>query len=339
MRLVQLASHIPPARIGAEEIIRAAGGSPAEARVFERMFGLEQVAAVPEGETLAQQFDHVLGALAAQHSGALPDALIYVHGQPLQYAAGQSPVAALCASQPLLAGITRRYEVDQYNCGGLFWALDLARTLLRTKLARAVLVLGGDSHIGLPLGDRYVPGCTLMGDAFCCLILDQAPGGVRVGEVALCTHPRFARGRAGTTAEMGDFFAAHGGIVRQSLSRIGFDWDSTSPLLPHNVNRLAWQMFCRETGLAPERLRLSLLPEIGHCYTSDPFLLLKRELPALGAGQTCAILSIGMGGYAGAAPISRSPQDARPDRTASSATSSPALSEKEHAACSPLILS
>ncbi|WP_293577455.1 hypothetical protein [Phaeobacter sp.] len=335
MRLACLASHVPAARIGAEEIIRAAGGSPAEARVFERMFGLEQVAAVPQGQTLAQQFDHVLRALTAQYRGALPDVLIYVHGQPFQYAAGQSPVEALCANQPLLSGITRRYEVDQYNCGGLFWALDLARTLLRTGLARAVLVLGGDSHIGLPLGDRYVPGCTLMGDAFCGLILDQAPGGLRVGDVALCTHPRFARGRAGTSAEMGDFFAAHGGIVCQALSRIGFDWDSACALLPHNVNRLAWQMFSRETGLAPERLRLSLLPEIGHCYTSDPFLLLEREQPSLGDGQACAILSIGMGGYAGAALITRSPPA---DKTVPR-SSSPAPSKKEHPTCLPLILS
>ncbi|MEE2809344.1 MAG: hypothetical protein VX412_01035 [Pseudomonadota bacterium] len=333
MRLASLVSHIPAARLSAEDIIRAAGGSPAEARVFERMFGLDHVAAVPEGETLSQQFDQVLQKLTASHTGPRPDALIYVHGQPLQYAAGQSPVQVLCANQPVLAEITRRYEVDQYNCGGLFWALDLARTLLNAGLARAVAVLGGDSHIGLPLGDRYVPGCTLMGDAFCGMILDQMPGGLQVGDVAMCTHPRFARGRAGTATEMGDFFAAHGGIVSQSLARIGFDWQGDCALLPHNVNRLAWQMFCRETGLPQSRLRLGLLPDIGHCYTSDPFLLLEQERPALSAGQSCAILSIGMGGYAGACMITQT-------ATASStAQSKPAPTVKEHHPCSQLILS
>ena len=107
MRLASLVSHIPAARLSAEDIIRAAGGSPAEARVFERMFGLDHVAAVPEGETLSQQFDQVLQKLTASHTGPRPDALIYVHGQPLQYAAGQSPVQVLCANQPVLAEITR----------------------------------------------------------------------------------------------------------------------------------------------------------------------------------------------------------------------------------------
>jgi len=307
MRLAALVRHIPSARLGAEEIIRAAGGSPAEARVFERMFGLDRVAAVPAGETLDAQFDVVVRDLAAAHRGPLPDALIYVHGQPLQYAAGHSPLHRLCAAQPLLSQVTRRYEVDQYNCGGLFWALDLARTLLRSGLAQSVAILGGDSHIGLPPGDRYVPGCTLMGDAFCGMILDQAPQGLQLGEIAMCTHPQFARGRAGTASEMGDFFAAHAGIVQRSLARIGFDWQGDSPLLPHNVNRLAWQMFCRETGLPEARLRLELLPDIGHCYTSDPFLLLEQERAALRPGQSCAILSIGMGGYAGACMVTHAP--------------------------------
>jgi len=322
MRLASLVSHVPSARLGAEEIIREAGGSPAEARVFERMFGLDRVAAVPPGETLEAQFDLVVRKLAARHRGPLPDALIYAHGQPLQYAVGRSPVHHLCAGQPLLAEIERRYEVDQYNCGGLFWALDMARTLLVTGLARAVVVLGGDSHIGLPPGDRYVPGCTLMGDAFCGMIVDRANGGLQLGEIAMCTHPQFARGRAGTATEMGAFFAAHAGIVQQSLSRIGFDWAGDCPLLPHNVNRLAWQMFCRETGLPETRLRLGLLPDIGHCYTSDPFLLLEREHTDLRPGRSCAILSIGMGGFAGACMITQSPVSAH---------------TKERATCSQLI--
>jgi len=305
VRLVSLVTHLPSGRLSTEDIIMAAGNSPAEARVFRRMFGIDQVAVFPECETIAVSFERLAESLAAAHDGPRPDAVIYAHGQPLQHPSGRSPIHILCRDHPFFSDVMRRYEVDQHNCGGLFWALDLARTLLRAGLSRSIAVVGGDSHVGLPPGDRYVPGCTLMGDAFCAMIVDDAPGGLQLGPIALQTYPEFARGRAGTSAEMGAFFAAHSGIVCKALDGAGFDWTGNAPLLPHNVNRLAWRQFCRETGLAEAQVRLGLLPDIGHCYTCDPFLLLDRERHGLALGQSCMTISIGMGGYAGACKVTR----------------------------------
>lgn len=305
MRLASLVTHLPSGRLSAEDIIAAAGNSPAEARVFQRMFGIDQVAAFPECEALAAPFECLAESLARAHDGPRPDALIYVHGQPLQHPGDRSSTHIPCRKHPFFSNVTRHYEVDQYNCGGFFWALDLARTLLQAGLSRTVAVLGGDSHIGLPPGDRYVPGCTLMGDAFCAMIVDGAPGGLQIGPIALQTYPQFAQGRSGTSTEMGAFFAAHSGIVFNALTEAGFDWSENTPLLPHNVNRFAWRQFCRETGLAEAQVRLGLLPDIGHCYTCDPFLLLDRERHGLAPGQSCMTISIGMGGFAGACLVTR----------------------------------
>ena len=63
MRLTALATYIPEGRIDAEEIIRDAGGSPSEARVFERLFGLAQVSSCSTKETRYDQFARILEEL------------------------------------------------------------------------------------------------------------------------------------------------------------------------------------------------------------------------------------------------------------------------------------
>lgn len=305
MRLAALATHIPIGRVDIGSVVAAAGGSRSEAQVFRRLFGVEQVAAVPEGETLEDQLSRIIDTLSDRYRGERPDAVIHVHGQPFQSA--QSPLPVLKRRHGFLAGLRRAYEIDQHNCSGFFWALDLARTLLHSGLARSVLIVGGDSHIGLPLADRYVQGCTMMGDAFCGMVVDLGTGGHRLGPVTLHTHPQFARGRAGTTAEMGAFFAAHGQMVAEALGAAGFDWSGESLLLPHNVNRLAWTMFCRAHGVAPSRVRLDLLPDVGHCYICDPFLLLDAVLnDGTQPAADPMLMSVGMGGYVGAVRLKTS---------------------------------
>lgn len=306
MRLAALSTYIPEGRVATADIVRMATGSSTEARVFERMFGLSSVAVAEPGKSLRDHFAPLIDQLQAQHDGAEPDALIYVRGLPLHLPQSRLPLSELRTAHPFLAGVRHCFELDQNNCCGLFWALELARLLIETGVARCVAALAGDCHAGLTLADRYLPGCTLMGDAFCGLVIDNQAGGLRVGAPAMHSHPEFSFGYAGSVAQMGAFFAAHNRIVRAILQEVGFRWDVNTPLLPHNVNRFAWQNFTRETSLSPNRIRLGLLPEIGHCYTCDPFLLLDAELsedPLRNLDGPLTLLSVGMGGFAGGCQI------------------------------------
>jgi 3-oxoacyl-[acyl-carrier-protein] synthase-3 len=316
MRLASLSTHIPKGRVATADIVRLATGSTAEARVFERMFGLSSVAVADPTKSLRDHFRPVIEQLCTGHDGTPPDALICVRGLPLHLPQSRLSLAELRDTHPFLADVRHCYEIDQNNCSGLFWALDLARVLMETGVARCVAVLAGDCHAGLTLADRYLPGCTLMGDAFCGLVLDDQPGGLRVGSPVLHSHPEFSFGYAGNVAQMGAFFAAHNRIVRGVLDELGFGWDDTALLLPHNVNRLAWQVFAQETRLRADRIHLGLLPEIGHCYTCDPFLLLQAELRTpqrRSPDDPMTLLSVGMGGFAGGCQIHdrRSPHPSR----------------------------
>jgi 3-oxoacyl-[acyl-carrier-protein] synthase-3 len=303
MRLAAISAHIPQGRIDAEDIVRSAGGSLSEARVFKQLFGIEEVASSIADTSLSSKFEIILDKLAEEHVGPEPEAIIYVHGLPLQYQQGQSPVARLSA-HPLLTRLRSRYEVDQYNCCGIFWALELANTLLHGRLAQAVLILAGDSHANLPLAERYVPGCTLMGEAYCGLIVDGELGGWRFQPIVLNIRPEFHHGRSGTTQQTSAFFEAHNMMVKSTLDEIGFDWSGSAPLLPHNVNKLVWRQFSREYMVDFGRLSLNLLPNIGHCYTTDPFLMLSDTINCGDPSPTSInLLSVGMGGFVAACEI------------------------------------
>ncbi|MFS4583142.1 hypothetical protein [Phaeobacter sp. C3_T13_0] len=316
MRLTALATYIPEGRIDAEEIIRDAGGSQSEARVFERLFGLAQVSACSTKETRYDQFARILEDLQAQGGdAALPDTLIHVRGLPMRDGPSGAVLPRLRQEFGFLAKVQQKFDLDQTNCAGLIWALELARTLLKAGRARVVAVVAGDGHERLALADRYVPGSTLMGDAFCGLLLTEEPGapsgqGLQIGDISLTCHPRFSFGYKGTTAQMGSFYAAHGQIVSKTLRDLGFRLNSRSSLLPHNVNRMAWASFCAETGVSSDRISLGLLPDVGHCYTVDPFLLLKQELDDPNSRFNSArenaatLLSVGMGGYAAGCQVS-----------------------------------
>jgi 3-oxoacyl-[acyl-carrier-protein] synthase-3 len=305
MRLAALACHIPEHRIEAEAIITSAGGRRADARVFSKLFGIERVAASEPGEPPAERFRPALQCLGRFYQGKPIDTVFYVHGLPTQYAPGRSPVMDLCRSHDRLLGSVRLcYEVDQHNCAGLFWALQMARQLLEAGLADCVAIVAGDCLADFSLSRRYVPGCTLIGDAFAAVVVDAGEGGVQIGEIALSHRPEFAFGLHGSEAEMRGFNQAHDQMVKDALDRVGFHWDSKEKLLPHNVNKLIWLPFCRRQGINQDRVQLQLIPDIGHCYTTDPLLLLDDLLNCANLeDDAVTLLSVGLGAYTGACRI------------------------------------
>jgi 3-oxoacyl-[acyl-carrier-protein] synthase-3 len=302
MRLVALTGHSPDRRIEAEAIITAAGGRRADARVFSKLFGIERVAASESGEPPTERFGPALERLARCYQGKAIDTLFYVHGLPTQYAPGGSPVMDLCRSHVRLLGTVRFfYEVDQHNCAGLFWALQMARQLLKAGLTDCVAIVAGDCLADFSLSRRYVPGCTLICDAFAAVVVDAGQGGVQIGDIALSHRPEFAFGLYGSEAEMRCFNQAHDQMVKDALNMVGFPWNSKEKLLPHNVNKLIWLPFCRRQGIDLDRVQLQLIPEIGHCYTTDPLLLLDELLNGANLdADAVTLLSVGLGAYTGA---------------------------------------
>lgn len=294
MRLASFSKFVPETRVGVEACAVAAGAHPAEAKAFARLFGFESTACTDPDMSLSAAFLKALDGL--EPGRTLPDTLIYVHGNPVQYPEGANPAERLAEVHPLLAGVETVLEMDQQNCSTLFWALDAAQKMIDAD-ARAVVILAGDSLHEMPLAERYAPGVTAIGDAYCALLLDGAPGGTRIDNIWLETRSEHYSGRFGDAEQTAAFNADHGALVDAILDGIGFDRAGQTPILPHNVNRLSWRMYCNQTGMDKERIWLDLLPQQGHCYTVDAVSMLDRFA---GSGlPDAALLSVGQGGFLG----------------------------------------
>lgn len=298
LRLAALATLIPQERRSVADCVAAAGGTAMDAKVFSRLFGIDRVSVLQGDHDPVSLFANLLAeAMTTRAPGAAPpDTAIHVHGNPVQAGAAGHLLQQLRDIAPALSGLERCYEMDQQNCSTLFWAIDAAGALIQSGAARSVVILIGDLMGLLPDAERYAPGCTAIGDAVAVLLLDGQSGGLRLGRPYLATLPEHASGRFGSLAEIAAFNNCHTALVSRILSVLGSDGPGcTRPILGHNVNRLSWGRFVKDTGTDPDRIRLDLLPDIGHCYTLDALLMLPGLLDQ--GGDEADLLSVGQGGF------------------------------------------
>lgn len=293
MRLMHHSKYIPPDRLSISEIVRKKGHNIFEACAFARLFGFENVATIGE-MSLVEVFVKLLEGI--DFSDNAPSVVIYCHGNPTQYAGEVSPVAEAVERHPALSGRCAIFELDQQTCATLFWALDAARGFLREG-ADSVLIIAGDSVEALPLDERHSAGVTAVGDAFVALHLDNAETGTQVGEVFLDAHHEYHQGRTATNEEAAAFNNAHTELVQKILDRVKLKLNRPFAILPHNVNRLVWQKFAKDTGTKLADIWLDLLPDIGHCYTVDGATHLDRFETS--EKQDATLLSVGQGGFLG----------------------------------------
>ncbi|MFP1753360.1 3-oxoacyl-ACP synthase [Lonsdalea quercina] len=300
-----LATWVPSARLSAEDIIIQTGYSPREAHTFCQLYGFRRIAALEASVSLYGVFYQLISQLMQQSSGPdVPiDALIYVHGMPKPHGEQPAWLARLKQSHPFVSDTARCYELDQQHCATLFWALARAHRLLEDKQAKRVAIIAGDTLSPLGASRRYVPGYTLMGDAFAALLLEREGAGLRLGKPFLGQRLSFDDGLNSGREAKTAFYQAHDDMVREALAGAqAGDPDSLS-LLPHNINRLSWRRFVRRYPLPREAVSLGLLPDIGHCCAVDPLLLLPAAMPAIRNGQPHVMLSIGLGAAYGSCSV------------------------------------
>lgn len=309
MRLTRMADDIPTARVDAVDIIQAAGGSRSEARVFSKLFGIEHVAALPRTDSLLNTFLSLLDRLDVSADETPIDTLIYVHALPIQPIEGEGLTTALIRRHPALTQVKHCYEIDQHNCGGGFWGLKMLQSLFRAGLSQRALLVLGDSLSTFALGERYIPGCTILGDGFVVMLLDNQDDGIQLTPPFIEHRAEFWPGLFVESQQKSAFYAEHNAMMDHALKEIEFSFQTHDTLLPHNINRLTWLNFTRLHPEFEARIDTRLLPEVGHCCAADPFLLLSRRLEnSQPLSKRCGLLSIGAGAFIGACSVLPDPQ-------------------------------
>ncbi|MBY8946714.1 MULTISPECIES: 3-oxoacyl-ACP synthase [unclassified Pseudomonas] len=310
MNIAALATYIPPARVSIDQVIAHRGGNPAEARTFGQLFGLRQASTLANEESAEGCFQALLQQLAASlDDGEQIDAVILIQGLPAGSWRQSVNLAALRQQSNVIAADAPLLYLNQQNCATVFWGLRLAERLLAGGKHRCIALLVGDTLADFDLAERYVPGCTMIGDAFAAALLKPGGGQRQVSGIQCFYHPGFWQGLDGSREDIKRFYQSHNDLVAHALATYPQDLRKRAWLLPHNINRLSWQTWLRHPDNHHQAVATDLISDCGHCFSADPLLLLERYAPQ-DTGRPALLLSVGLGGWVGCAAVT---SDASPE--------------------------
>jgi 3-oxoacyl-[acyl-carrier-protein] synthase-3 len=65
---------------------------------------------------------------------------------------------------------------------------------------------------------------------------------------------------------------ALGEAVTAAVTKAGIGLDDVAVILPHNVNRIAWQRTCQRIGFPLDKVLLDHVADYGHVFCADAFI-------------------------------------------------------------------
>jgi 3-oxoacyl-[acyl-carrier-protein] synthase-3 len=216
--------------------------------------------------------------------------------------------AKLGVSRPIAA-----FDVHAV-CSGFIYALAMADSAIKNGLARRAMIIGAETFSRvLDWNDRGT--CVLFGDGAGALILEaseqndrgiiasrlHADGHQR--EILMTTGGTSRTGTAGVLTMQGREVFRHAvqkmsDSLREVLSAQGLDFNALDWLVPHQANRRILEAIADKTGIAPERMVMTLDQHANTSAASIPLALHHAQknqwlkpgnmvgLVALGAGLT-----------------------------------------------------
>ncbi|WP_326705314.1 3-oxoacyl-[acyl-carrier-protein] synthase III C-terminal domain-containing protein [Streptomyces cyaneofuscatus] len=288
-----------------DRILERAGSSLLERRMFTKFHGLRDSPTLAAGEPMEGL---LVGAARDALAGRGAQVILYGHSQSVQdFACGPGFAQRLRGSLGLPEA--QVYGISQINCVSVLRAMELARRYHFRSTARTgerVLVLGGDQG-SVADAARIVPRVTVAGDAAAAVVVhtpvgDDLPRYRYLAGGAL-RDGRFHRSLRMTTKELTLFSQSCVGhlstALREAAAGAGIRLSDIDWFMPDLSSALFWRNFCRETGIAPERICLDLLPEQGHNNGVDALAALQHadHSGRLHAGDRVALVALGPGAY------------------------------------------
>lgn len=296
MNIVSINSFVPQNRISTSDVFYASGESINDAKIFSRIFGIDQVAIFN-----SNSFLNCARSLLLKHKEQFhPEAFVFAHGFKPVYTATQL-IEELRV--PIVKNVRHIYEVDSFNCVGLFQAIEVASSIIGAGECSSALILAGDDLSGNEVSDRLIRGSTIMGDALVSLVVSEDHGEISIENIHVRDSDCSFAGQMFDSNRLKRLYSNHANLVSNALDQVGFEWDSDELLIPHNINRLVWHVFMKANNLDIGRVRLDLLPSIGHCCTTDPFLILDALVQEPVRARQATLLSVGIFGQVGACKI------------------------------------
>lgn len=209
-------------------------------------------------------------------SGVRPDLVLFVSENDID------PTGSLARITDRLGlGTVEHLAVAGHDCGNLAPVLRVAADALASGRSERVLLLLADRA---PSGRRVlVSGLSVFSDgaAACLVTCEPVAGGpqVRVDGIATETAVRLSAGAAANQGILATVQLATGSITTllTALDRERADFDHV--VLP-NYRPGAQAFLMAALGIPAHRLLLGPVTEIGHCFSADALITLRRHLDA-----------------------------------------------------------
>ncbi|HEU5355311.1 MAG TPA: 3-oxoacyl-[acyl-carrier-protein] synthase III C-terminal domain-containing protein [Actinocrinis sp.] len=263
--------YVPSGRVPVDRLAEHFGLSTMRVQVFQRSQQFEQESRSPDSGLL-----ELLRGAVADLDGlrGREDRVRYVvHARtfPVVVSYPQNPLRELCFEFGLEQAAT--FAVGHHASASGLLAVDVAGRLLTADSDPEALALVVAGEKALARQARATPESGFFGEgAAACLIRAE---GTHDRLLAYATELRgeFDDDSAGTVKafhqQYTDCLAA---AILTAVERCGLDMDAISLILPHSVDRMAWQLVCQRLGFPLERVVLDNAASVGHLFCADAFV-------------------------------------------------------------------
>jgi 3-oxoacyl-[acyl-carrier-protein] synthase-3 len=263
--------YMAPGRVPVEGLAEHFGLSTMRVQVFRRAQQSGPVSRDPDGGLL-----ELLRGAVADLDGlrGREDRVRYVvHARtfPVVVSYPQNPLRELCFEFGLEQAAT--FAVGHHASASGLLAVDVAGRLLTADADPDALALVVAGEKALTRQARAMSESAFFGEgAAACLVRAE---GTHDRLLAYATELRgeFDEDPGAPAAafqqQYTDCLAA---AISTAVERCGLDMGAISLILPHSVDRMAWQRVCRRLGFPLERVVLDSLASVGHLFCADAFV-------------------------------------------------------------------
>jgi 3-oxoacyl-[acyl-carrier-protein] synthase III len=269
--LVAVAGYVPEGRVPIEDLAEPHGLTPMQIKIFRRHHKLAEVSRDPDGSLLDLLRGALTGLLELRGREDQVRYVIHARSFPVVVPFPLDPVRELCEEFGLHRAVT--FGIGQHACASGLVAIEVAGRLLAgdPDPEALALVLAGEK--AFTAESQLVPETSFFGEgASACLI--RADG----ERDRLLSYAADQRGEFdGDSADLAKSYQEQytdllADAVLAAVDQAGLRMDEISLILPHNVNRMAWQRACRRLAFPIDQVVLEHVPEYGHVFCADHFI-------------------------------------------------------------------
>jgi len=273
--LEAVATFLPDERVPIEALADQLELSPIKVEVFRRHLRFGEIRLDRTGTVL----DLLLGAVANLDALRGREHRVRYVFHARSYPVGTpypcNPLHDLCRMFGLQHAVA--CTVTGQACASGLLAIDLAGRLLAAEPDAdepdeepLALVLAGEKAFTREA--QISPDASIFGEgAAACLVGRSGPRD-RMLSYAASLHGEFDSEDPEVAARFQrDYPMLLAEAIRAAVAKAGLGMDEISLILPHNVNRIAWQRVCRQLGFPIARVVLDNLPTTGHVFCADTF--------------------------------------------------------------------